>query len=101
MSHDQLFVDASGDEGRERWPRAGRPEGVEPAVGQVGDARGEPEAEQMRQGEGVIADAAAVGVMGGNAQICLSRTGTDAQTPAPALGDNLVNCPMQTLPQSP
>ena len=51
--------------------KAGWPEGVEPAVGQVGDARSEPEAERMRQGEGVIADAAAVGVMGGNAQICL------------------------------
>jgi hypothetical protein len=63
--------DAASDEGREHWPRAGQPEGVEPAVGQVGDAWGEPEAEQMRQGEGVIADAAAVGVMGGNAQICL------------------------------
>ena len=69
MSHDQLFVDAAGDERREHWPRAGRPEGVEPAVGQVGDARGEPEAEQMRQGEGVIADAAAIGVMSCDAQI--------------------------------
>ena len=33
VSHDQLFVDAAGDERREYWPRAGRPEGVEPAIG--------------------------------------------------------------------
>ena len=64
VGRDQLFVDAPGDERREHRPSAGRPEGVEPALGQVGDARGEIEAEQIRQGEVVIADAAAIGVMG-------------------------------------
>jgi hypothetical protein len=43
VSNDQLFVDAAGDERREYWPKAVRPEGVEPAIGQVGDARGGPE----------------------------------------------------------
>ena len=35
--------------------------GVEPALGQVGDARHEAEAEQGRQGKYVVADPAAVG----------------------------------------
>jgi len=69
MGDDQLFADAAGDERREHRPRAGRTEGVEPTLIQIGDARGGPEAEQMRQGEGVIADAAAVGVMGGDAGV--------------------------------
>jgi hypothetical protein len=46
-------------------------EGVEPALGQVGDARREPEAEEMREPEHLVADAAAVGVMDGADEVRL------------------------------
>ena len=68
---DQFFVDRAGDERRERRPIAGRAEGIEPTLGQIRNARREREAEQKRQGEDVIADAAAVGVVRANAQVGL------------------------------
>ena len=68
---DQLLVDGAGDERRERRPGRGRAEGIEPALGQVRDARREPEAEQMREREDVVADPAAVGVVDGDAEVRL------------------------------
>ena len=49
----------------------GHAKGVEAPLCQVGNARGEIEAEQICQGEVVIADAAAIGVMSSDAQVGL------------------------------
>ena len=69
MGRDQLFVDAPGDERFEHRPSACWSKGVEAPLCQVGNARGEIEAEQICQGEVVIADGAAIGVVGRDAQV--------------------------------
>ena len=71
LRRDQLFVGSSGDERRQRRPGRGRTEGVELAVGEVGDARGEAEAQEMRQGEHVVTHPAAVRVMDSYAEVRL------------------------------
>ena len=72
MGRDKLFVDPAADERLEHRPSAFRPEGVKPSLRQVGNARREIEAEQVRQGEVVIADAAAVGVVSSDTQVGLA-----------------------------
>ena len=64
MGRNQLFIGAPADERLEHRPCAGRSQGVEASLGQVGNARGKIEANEIGQGEVVIADAAAIGVMG-------------------------------------
>jgi hypothetical protein len=71
MRCDQIFVDAPGDEWLKHGPGIRRPEGVQTSPRQVGDARRKMEAEQIRQSEGMIADAAAIGVVGRDTQIGL------------------------------
>src|SRR5205085_7688110 len=68
---DQLFVNAPGDKRFEHRPSACWSKGVEAPLCQVGNARGEIEAEQISQGEVVIADGAAIGVMSSDAQVGL------------------------------
>src|SRR5689334_5733855 len=71
MRGDQLFVDHTGDEWRQRRPIARRAEGIKPSLGQVRDSRRKRKPQQIRESEDVIADAAAVGVMCGNAEVRL------------------------------
>jgi len=71
VGRDQLSVDAPGDERFEHRPSACWSKGVEAPLCQVGNARGEIEAEQICQGEVVIADGAAIGVMRSDAQVGL------------------------------
>jgi hypothetical protein len=69
MRRDQFFVDAPGDERLERRPSVCRAESVEAPLREVGNARRKIKAKQIRQGEDVITDAAAVGVVGRDAQV--------------------------------
>lgn len=71
VGRDPLFVGAPADERREHRPCAGRSQGVEASLGQAGNAQGKVEADEVGQGEVVIADAAAIGVMGEDAQVGL------------------------------
>jgi hypothetical protein len=71
VGRDQLFVGAPANERREHRPCAGWSQGIEAALGQVGDARGKVETGEIGQGEVVIADTAAIGVMGEDAQVGL------------------------------
>ena len=71
MRCDQIFVDAPGDERLEHGPGSRPPEGVKASLRQIGDAWRKIEAEQIRQSEGVIADAAAISVVGRDTQIGL------------------------------
>ena len=52
----QLFVRSTGDEWRKRRPGARRVEGIESSLGEVRNARGELEAEQMGECEDMVAD---------------------------------------------
>jgi hypothetical protein len=63
VRRDQHLVDPAGDEGLQRRPGRRGTEGVEPAVGQVGDPWREAEAQQAAEREHVVGDTAAVGVM--------------------------------------
>jgi hypothetical protein len=69
MRRYQLFVDAPGDEWFEYRPSTRRSESIEASLREVGDTRGKMKAKKIRQGEDVIADAAAIGVVGPNAQV--------------------------------
>ena len=71
MRCDQIFVDAPGDEWLEHGPGFRPPEGVKASPRQIGDAWRKIEAEQIGQGEDVVADAAAIGVVGCDAQVGL------------------------------
>ena|SRR5215472_10521513 len=71
VRRNQLFVWSTGDKRRERRPGARRVEGIEPSLGEVRNARGELEAEQMGECEDMVADPSAVGVMGGDGEIGL------------------------------
>jgi hypothetical protein len=71
MRRYQLFIDVPGDERLEDGLSSRAPEGVKASLRQIGDAWRKIEAEQMRQSEGVIADAAAIGVVGRDTQIGL------------------------------
>ena len=71
MRGDQLLIDYPGDERCKRRPIACRAERIEPALGQVRNARREREAEEIRQCEDVIADAAAVGMVRCDAEVRL------------------------------
>ena len=67
----QLVVGAAGDERGERGPSACRLEGVQPALGEVGDARREVETQQVRKPEDMVADAASIRVMRGGRHVRL------------------------------
>jgi len=71
MGGDCPLVGLACDERRERRPGAGSAKGIQSPFGQVGDARGEADAQDMRQRKHVVADATAIGVMGGDAEVCL------------------------------
>jgi hypothetical protein len=60
---DQLFADAPGDKRLQRRPATWCTKSIKAPLRQVGDAWGKIEAEQTRQGEDVITDAPAIGVM--------------------------------------
>jgi hypothetical protein len=64
VRRDQALVDPAGHEGRQRRPGIRASEAIEPALGEVGDAWREPEAEQMRQAEDVLGDATPIRVVG-------------------------------------
>ena len=71
MGLDQLVVGPPGDKRRQRRPGVYRPESIQPALGQVGDARRETETEQVRQREHVVADTAPVRVVHGDVEVGL------------------------------
>jgi len=66
---DQRLVDPAGDERLQGRPGRGRAEGIEPPVVQVGNARREAEPQEMAQGEDVVGNAAAVGVVDGDLDV--------------------------------
>ena len=59
---DQLVVGGARDERREGGPGTRRPEGIEPALGQVGNARRKAETQQVREAEDLVADAVLSGL---------------------------------------
>jgi hypothetical protein len=69
MRRDQLFVDAPGDERLERRPSTWCTKSIKPPLRQVWNTWGKMKAEQIGQGEDVVADAAAIGVMGRDIQV--------------------------------
>jgi hypothetical protein len=71
MRSDQLIVGAAGDERRERGPLVCRLERVQPALGEIGDARREVETQQVRKPEDMVADAASIRVMRGDRHVRL------------------------------
>jgi hypothetical protein len=68
---DEFLIDTANDEWLQCRPCAGGAEGIEPALCEIGNSRGEAESQQVRQSKDVIADSAAVRVMGGDVQIRL------------------------------
>ena len=58
MGGDQFVVGGARDERREGGPGTRWPKGIEPALGQVGDARRKAETQQVREAEDLVADAA-------------------------------------------
>src|SRR4051812_50223424 len=61
----------AGNERREGGPSRGRTGSIEPALGEVGDARGEPEAEEMREPEHMVGHPTPIRVMGDDAEVRL------------------------------
>jgi hypothetical protein len=71
MRRYQLFIGGPRNEWLEHRPDIRRPEGVKPPLRQVQNSWGKMKAEQISQGEDVIADTATIGVMGRDAQVGL------------------------------
>ena len=63
MASDQRDIDFAGDHGGEGWICLGGTEAVELSVLEIRDARREAVTEKAAQGEDMVADAAAVGVV--------------------------------------